>query len=900
MGDLPPRVALVDCYANNHMFVGDEGFRTLAEQLRIDGADTALLDLVRDDPPPGKAVDDVLAAVRAAAPAFLIVSRAWNATLVEDLRRAAGGQARLVRHSHGAPSAIDGRFDAVLDIEGIRRLIAGDESVATPSWRRTRRELAQPLPVLAPSTAARPSITGPARGCPFLADVRTSPAYRDSGIDYERVQTKGCAFCLDNVGAFAAFPAEVVVDAWLSQLRALRRERPEVREILLTDERPHPYLPALFRAIRDDSALHGLELLIKTRVDWLEEFADSAVREACDLAAQSGSVLHAYLVGFESFHQPDLDLFNKAVRVADNVRAIETLRALEARHPQSFEFRRLHMHGIIIFHPWTTPASLLDNARAMRAVRFHEVRLYALRTRLRLYTSVPLHALAERQGLLVDHFDDGRVDRAVEQGYDASVPWRFADPRIEAIFRAANRVADAMPELHDADVLEMVTRFVLRWPGFAEAPDLAALPVLHAPFSWGASPADVVAVTGAALAGFDREVEAVASGAKLACLKEAVACEDVEALVRAYAVMGLAAATVSTHDRGGDDGRHGHGDTHAIVAVARDRATLDRVVSHQRAVERGDADHIAAMGELMGYPRCCVAAFAAQRARGDNLDLERAPLRAHPDHPLMPLVNRFGAVSLLSHMLCAPDCPASLGLARTRMAAAMEIDPEAPPRIASHLATPVLRLDYRQGALVSGAWQDERYVVRSFRPFASANFGVEPGAVRAIRLAGSRVVFELDNGREHIVAATAPVLVQPNLPLAAPVHRALEEAMQQPRAHPAAHGSRGAVSVATIATLLTPNTPVGDYVVAGTALDAAGDLRVSLANGGGRLEVRIRPWDPERPALSRRGPWSLDLDNGLAPSEAERKAIGALAMLLPAGSHQQGPSQPPSSRGGSS
>jgi hypothetical protein len=116
---------------------------------------------------------------------------------------------------------------------------------------------------------------------------------------------------------------------------------------------------------------------------------------------------------------------------------------------------------------------------------------------------VPLHALAERQGLLVEHFDDGRSDRAVEQGYDASVPWRFADARIEAIFRAANRVADAMPELLDADVLEMVTRFVLRWPVFADAPGLAALPVLHALYSWSASPADAVAIVGATVAGFD-------------------------------------------------------------------------------------------------------------------------------------------------------------------------------------------------------------------------------------------------------------------------------------------------------------------------------------------------------------------------------------------------------------
>src|SRR5215467_394058 len=97
--EMPARVVLVDCYANSNVFVGDEGFRALATQLRVDGAETVLLDLVRDEPPPGKAMEDVLAAIRAASPVFLIVSRAWNAGLVEALRAAAGTGARIVRHS---------------------------------------------------------------------------------------------------------------------------------------------------------------------------------------------------------------------------------------------------------------------------------------------------------------------------------------------------------------------------------------------------------------------------------------------------------------------------------------------------------------------------------------------------------------------------------------------------------------------------------------------------------------------------------------------------------------------------------------------------------------------------------------------------------------------------------
>jgi hypothetical protein len=882
-----PQVVLLDCYANSNLFVGDETFRGLAGRLHQIGIEAALIDLVRDEAPPGKDAEGALSRLRSIPATVVVVSRAWSESLVAALRDAASRDARLVRYSHGAPSALDAQFDAVLDAEGIVKLLGGLDAAA-PHWRRTRGELAVRGPTPAISTAARPSISGPAHGCPFLVDVRTSPAYRDSGIDYERVQTKGCAFCLDNVGAFAVFPAEEVVETWLTQLRALRRERPDVREILLTDERPHPYLPALFRAILDDSALHGIELLMKTRVDWLAEYADSAVRDACELAEQSGSVLHIYLVGFESFHQPDLDLFNKAVHVADNVRAIDTLRRLEAEHPRSFEFRRLHMHGIILFHPWTTPAALLDNARAMRAVRFHDLRLYALRTRMRLYASVPLHALAARQDLLVERFEDGRIDRAVEQGYDASVPWRFADPRSEVIFRAANRVADALPQLHDADVLEMVTRFVLRWPAFVDTPDLAALPLLLAPFSWGASPADVVAVGGAVLAGFDREVEAVAAGAKAACLKEAVPRADAEALVQAYAIMGLAAAVVSTHDRGGDDGRHELGDTHAIVAVARDPATLDRVMLHQRAVERGAVDDIAIMGELMGYPRCCVTAFSAQRARGDNLRLEHAPLRAHPDRSLSPLLNRLGAVALVSHMLCSPDCASSLARARAQLAVIADLDPTAPAPIATHLANAVLRLDYRQAAAVTGAWQGERYAVRTFRPFASADFGVDPNTVRGIRFARGAVVLELADGSERTHSAAASVLVEPNAPLADPVRRALEAAARAPSPTGRTQDRGELAAVDTIVALLSPQTVVDDHVIERTEINDNGSLRITLSHAGRRLQVLVRRWDPERPALSRRGAWSLDLDNGSEPNETNRKVIGALALLLPAGSHNRG------------
>jgi MoaA/NifB/PqqE/SkfB family radical SAM enzyme len=776
-------------------------------------------------------------------------------------------------------------------VEGLLALAAGGEASA-PSWRRSREELKALKVVPGASFGARPTISGPARGCPFLVDVRSSPAWRGSDVALEKVQTKGCSFCLDNVGAYAAFREEEVVGAWVSQLRAIRAAQPGSREILLTDEYPHRHLPALFRAIEGDPGLHGVELLIKSRVDWLAEHADGALSEACALAERSGSVLHLYLVGFESFYQPDLDLFNKAATVEENRRAVEILRELEVRFPKTFEFRRHRAHGILLFHPWTTPEGLLSNAHHLRESAFHELRSRALQTRLRLYPSVPLHELARAQGLLAGTFPEARGDRSGEQGYDASVPWRFADPRVEAIFQAADRLGRLLPELPEPDLLEMVVRFVLRWPAFAEAPGLAALPILQALFAWGALPAEVLRVAGPTVASFDREVEGVASGTKEACLKEGVAREDAAPLVEAYRTMGLAAAICSAHALGGEDGRHLAGDSHAIVAVARDEATLAAVLRHQRGVEAGDAGQIAPMGARMGYPPCCTAAFLGERDRGDNLALESLPFRRHPERPLDPRLNRLGAVSLLSHLLCSPDCAGSIALAEGLLGVLARLDEGAPRRILEHLAAPVLRLDYRRAALLVGAWQGDRFRLDELRPFAGAPLGIDHRRARSLRLRADGVIFDLDGEGPRLLPSPAPLLVEPGSPLAPAVRACLGAPRGKPRAQegPDRPSSPSVpVSLDQITAALAPGTPVGPLVVERVQPDGQGGLVVRLVRSGRGIVLRVRPWTPERPAMSRRGSWALDLDlHGKPATEAHRSLLGEIALRLPGGGRGTG------------
>ncbi len=579
------RVTLVDVRPRADTFIGDSALERTERRLAEAGHAVAIVRAVRPiDAEQGAWAESVAEEVRAARGDVVVVARAWSASFVDALRQAAAG-APLLRLS-GIAAALDEKFDAVVDAEALLAWISGAPLPAPRKSPLRPRDL-RALGALDADTRAeaggRPTITGPAIGCPFLLDARQNPRFARLALD-EQVQTRGCTFCLDNVGTYAMPREDEALAAWLGQLRSLRAARPEAREVLLVDERPHPFLPALFAALAAEPALHGLTVLVKSRVDWLLEFARE-IERAIELAATSGSVLDLYLVGFESFDQAQLDLFNKGVTVADNVRAIELMRALGQRHPRAFAFDRHRAHGIVLFTPWSTPASLLENARRMREVRFDELRTEALRTRLRLYPRTPLHALAAHEGLLAGAFDEGRPDRAAEQGYDASVPWRFADARVEAIFQAANALRARHRELREADALELATRLLLERGVLAEAPSIAFAPLGAAVLAHGAREAiDVERVLADALfASIDRGRRPTEG--------RTIAKQDAPALVEAARRMGLAAAA---RDEG----------SNARVVLARDASALERALLAEapplpaRIAQgaRAHGHHLAALG----------------------------------------------------------------------------------------------------------------------------------------------------------------------------------------------------------------------------------------------------------------------------------------------------------------
>ncbi|MEI8256994.1 MAG: hypothetical protein WCJ30_15075, partial [Deltaproteobacteria bacterium] len=776
-----------------------------------------------------------------------------------------------------------------------RQLLAGDMAPPTAAWHavlpaelRRRRAAQEPtrldvvksvaLPGLEVSDAnRRPTISGPASGCPYLLDASKNPVFARLGADPSVVQMRGCTFCLDNTGSFAAPTEAAVIDSWLSQLRRIREASPGAREVLLTDERPHPYLPGFFRALRDDPSLGPTELLFKSRVDWLLEFADTALAEAAALAEESHSVLHLYLVGFENFDQFHLDLFNKGVTVADNVAALEKVRELGRRFPRSFEYLRYQAHGVVLFTPWTRPEALLENARVMREIRFHELRTEAIRTRLRLYPRVPLHALAAHDDLLVSTFDAGRPDRAVEQGYDASVPWRFQDARTEAVFQVAGGLARSC-SLVDADVLEVATRFVMRYPGLANAPDVAVLPVRQALRAFGGVGPNGRAEIDAALIGFDPEIALLASGEKRGCLKENVSREEAPGLCRAYRAMGFAADIVEFHGLDAGEDAHVRGADFAIVAVAADDAALAEVLTAQRAHGAAKSrEAVEAMGALVGYPPCCVRAFLDQRTRGDNVDNERMPFRRAPGEALHPLLHRVAGVRLLSHHLCSPSCAGSIRIGEAIVRALEAIDPQATARVLQRLARPVLFLDYQRRLELQGSWEGDRFRVDRAHSLGEArHLGLDPSAISAIEVLPASVCFAMRDGSHREIAVSNPLLTSPGAPLAPSALAAIGGPIS---ASPTVE--RGPAPP-VLPDAIRPGVRVREYQI--VSVNArAGAREVALASALHRFSVRIRTHEPSRACTIRRGTWAIDIDRPEELPESARFALRVLIGALGAG-----------------
>jgi len=773
----------------------------------------------------------------------------------------------------GTESTIDDYFDHIVNETGLLELLRGADEISSASWTPTKAsilrqkqtasggEVLPDMDVIG-EDVGRLVISGPAKGCPFLADSLKLEPYKNLGLDPTRVQTRGCTFCLDNIGAYAHQSEEKTVAVWLEQIR-LRQEtigKAERLEVLLTDERPHPYLPAFFSAVEEAGDIGPIELLFKSRIDWFTEFADTAIQEACDIAERSNSVLHLYLVGFENFDPYHLELFNKGHRVEDNITAIDKIRDLKSRSPKSFEYERLKAHGIILFTPWTEPEALLRNAVLMRQVKFSEFRTEAIRTRLRLYERTPLYHLAKHDGLLADSHSVNRPDRSMEQGYDASIPWKFKDCRTEAIFVCASNLAKDYRSLNEADVLELSTRFVLKWPT-VELRDISVL-FRYTLNSWGGPLESIIEGLGTASI-LDSEVDELLSGTKRASLKELVRTEDADSLKRAYQAGGLYCEKISFHSKDELTGDHRAGSDYCILAIAGTKSDLDDVVDSQQRMERREPGVINTLGELMGYPQCCVTAFAEQENRRDNHLNETAMFLRAPDAALDALNNRFVAPNLLSHHLCSPNCPSSKDIAQRRLERIAEESSRAASWVLSRLSSAILFIDYERRWLLEGEYCESSYVVHSLESVGGrrGNNTIREGLQR-VSIESGRVILEYSE-REEWFEGDAFLIIEPG--------NALHEMM---------HSFTGARKrLPALPGALRKGRGIRGYKIT----DIRNQKRryvLTLTGYGEKIDLLIAKRDDAASKSIICGEWVLNIEADCAFSKKALKAIETIAMVL--------------------
>lgn len=272
-------------------------------------------------------------------------------------------------------------------------------------------------------------------GCLYDAPPRRSDALRDTAPRVpaaaltrraaERIQQDflqragGCSFCVFRTLPNAREPRRDAARLVAEQLSVLAKSG--AKGASLQTENPIPLLLPLL----DELEARGLRpdpLHIRT-IPWLLLKQEDQLRQAAARAQQLGIHIHLTQVGFETFHGPDLDLFNKGISAADNLRAAELLHRLDRELRPTF--RGVFGHGMILLHPWTSLEGLRDNLAAVRAEASFLQEDLGPESRLALYSEVlPLFWKAH---------DDGLVEQTSDEfGWS----WRYADPTVASLVDA--------------------------------------------------------------------------------------------------------------------------------------------------------------------------------------------------------------------------------------------------------------------------------------------------------------------------------------------------------------------------------------------------------------------------------------------------------------------------------
>jgi hypothetical protein len=203
----------------------------------------------------------------------------------------------------------------------------------------------------------------------------------------------------------------------------------------------------------------------------------------------------------------------------------------------------------------------------------------------------------------------------------------------------------------------------------------------------------------------------------------------------------------------------GGAEERVVVFAASDRACAQEAASLERALVGAFDDRDAAvrrMGALLGYPECCVDAFARSTEQDDATHIARLSRASIACGPLSPEQNWAAVpIRLFSHFPCTPNCAATLELARATRARMMQERPAFVPLLDRALASVAWIEDAQCFALLVGARWDDEGAFRYERVLSHRNLGVENAVLSRARFRSfyRSVVAPLEAGDRVVRAA---------------------------------------------------------------------------------------------------------------------------------------------------
>ena len=217
-----------------------------------------------------------------------------------------------------------------------------------------------------------------------------------------------------------------------------------------------------------------------------------------------------------------------------------------------------------------------------------------------------------------------------------------------------------------------------------------------------------------ALFPFDTEVIALAAGLRRLLKRDSLRGDVID---RDRAWLEGRGLKVRLCPRVADDG--------AVLFASDDERLLDEaVVAEERHLD-GDVSAERFLGDALGYPSCCVEAFALVR-KHDDLTMAAERLEPISSAPAPPeTLWLIGSLAIISHVPCSPRCAATIELARAILRAGDDVRPGRSARW-RELATRVHAIDV-EGVPWSFAIGPDDTIVRADR------WGLEGEVPRLLR-----------------------------------------------------------------------------------------------------------------------------------------------------------------------